>query len=41
MTAVITVVRWMYTNQYKCGNIVKLLNAMVDFQKLSTESGKT
>jgi hypothetical protein len=36
-----TVVRWMYQNQHISGDIVKLLNATVDLQKLSTLPGKT
>jgi hypothetical protein len=35
-----TVVRWMHQNQDISGNIVKLLNATVDFQKRSTRPGK-
>jgi hypothetical protein len=40
-TALITVVRWMYQNPQISGNIVKLLNATVDFQRQSIRPGKT
>jgi hypothetical protein len=39
VTSLITVVRWMYQNQKISGDIVKLLNATVDFEKLSTLPG--
>jgi hypothetical protein len=41
ITLAITVVRWMYQNQGISSDIVKLLNATVHFQKLSTRPGKT
>jgi hypothetical protein len=41
ITLAITVVRWMYQNQDISSDIVKLLNATVHFQKLSTRPGKT
>jgi hypothetical protein len=41
ITSESTVVRWMYQNKHISGDIVKLLNATVDFQKLNTQSGKT
>jgi hypothetical protein len=40
-TFVITLIRWMYQDRDTSGNIVKLLNATVDFQKRSTRTGKT
>jgi hypothetical protein len=39
LTSLITVVRWMYQNQDISGDIVKLLNATVDFEKLRTMPG--
>jgi hypothetical protein len=41
ITSAITVVRWMYQNQDISAEIVKLLNATVSFQILSTRPGKT
>jgi hypothetical protein len=41
LTSAITMVRWMYQSQRISGDIVKLLNAAVDFQKLITQPGKT
>jgi hypothetical protein len=41
LTSGITVVRWMYQSQRISGDIVKFVNAAVNFQKLNTQPGKT
>jgi hypothetical protein len=40
ITSAITLVRWMYQSQHISGEIVKFLNAAVNFQKMIAQPGK-